>query len=146
MPSPRKPLSEAAIKEAENLRRLLEFVRSAAVESFERKSFELTPSLILELHRLTLEGQSPEAGRLRNGRMFIVHSEHEPPPADSVTALLDQMCAYANERLSLEFEVLEDSDRAWRGGRLDVSSLERLLTWNVSWSLLSGEALRELEC
>jgi Fic family protein len=198
LPGRREPPGVVALQEAANLRRLFQFVRHTALQAIERRDFTLDAALINELNRLTLEGLSAEAGKLRNGRVFIVHSEHEPPLADAVPGLLEEMCGYVNRNLNVDsaihaaayvmwrlawihpyadgngrtsraagylvlcvaldyllpgtetilesmarnkrryFEVLEDSDIAWRGGRLDVSSLERLIARYLQRQLASA--------
>lgn len=70
---------------------------------------ELTPELVLELHRLVTEGtlQNPEAaGRLQSAdeervALWDVVDEdvvHQPPPAEQLPDRLTRLCAFANAR------------------------------------------------
>ena len=69
------------------------------------KAHELSPEIVLELHRRITEGTQDEpgaAGRLRrNGEESpLVDSagaiQHEPPPAGELPQRMEQMCAFAN--------------------------------------------------
>ncbi|MCC7046579.1 MAG: Fic family protein [Alphaproteobacteria bacterium] len=69
------------------------------VESFigpESRPFRLRPSIILDLHRTALQGISSYAGNYRPADVRIEKSRHQPPPASSVPALLEDMCEYVN--------------------------------------------------
>ena len=71
------------------------------------KEHELSPEIVLELHRRITKGTQDEpgaAGRLRrNGEESpLVDSagaiQHEPPPAGELPQRMEQMCAFANGR------------------------------------------------
>lgn len=73
----------------------------------ERRSSDLTPAMVVELHRIVtidaLEGANDGAGRLRRADekiQVVDHADgdvlHVPPPADELPARLRAMCAFAN--------------------------------------------------
>jgi len=62
--------------------------------------FKLRPSLILQLHRIALEGLSSYAGTFRPADIEITGSTHKPPPAHLVPAAVDDLCDYVNEHWS----------------------------------------------
>lgn len=60
------------------------------------EAFQLTPSLVCELHGLVLAGES-DAGQLRSREVTIDGSPQEPPPAALVPALVAELCRDVNE-------------------------------------------------
>lgn len=71
------------------------------------KDQDLTPALVLEIHRLISQDtlDKPDAaGRLRSASELIEISDdqdrvaHVPPPASQLPGRLEAMCAFANER------------------------------------------------
>lgn len=58
------------------------------------RPFRLRTSVILDLHRLALDGLSAYAGNFRPADVSIGQSKHTPPGAHLVTALIDEMCDY----------------------------------------------------
>lgn len=58
------------------------------------RPFRLRTSMILELHRLALNGLSPYAGNFRPADVEIGQSKHTPPKAFLVAELVEEMCDY----------------------------------------------------
>jgi Fic family protein len=58
------------------------------------RPFRLRISVILDLHRIALNGLSNYAGNFRPADVSIGQSKHEPPGAHLVTGLIDEMCDY----------------------------------------------------
>ena len=58
------------------------------------RPFRLRTSMILDLHRIALDGLSAYAGNFRPANVSIGQSKHEPPAAHLVTGLIDEMCDY----------------------------------------------------
>ena len=58
------------------------------------RPFRLRTSVILDLHRIALDGLSNYAGNFRPADVSIGQSKHEPPGAHLVTGLIDEMCDY----------------------------------------------------
>jgi Fic family protein len=81
-----------------------------AVEQFDRvldmiddvvrggRSFRLRPSMILELHRVALDGLDRYAGNFRPSDVRIGQSKHVPPQAHLVPGLVEELCDYVNEQ------------------------------------------------
>lgn len=59
--------------------------------------YKLRPSLILKLHRILLERLSEYAGIYRPAKVTIKGSGHNPPSADAVPSLIEELCDYVNE-------------------------------------------------
>ena len=64
------------------------------------RPFRLRLSMILDLHRIALEGISSYAGNFRPAGVRIGGSKHQPPPSYLVPALIEDMCDYVNERFT----------------------------------------------
>src|SRR5258707_13867067 len=65
------------------------------IESFlqqPERRFRLRISMILDLHRVALDGISSYAGNFRPAGVRIGGSAHSPPPAHLVPALVEDMC------------------------------------------------------
>lgn len=58
------------------------------------RPFRFRTSMILELHRLALDGLSPYAGNFRPADVEIGQSKHTPPKAHLVAELIEEMCDY----------------------------------------------------
>jgi Fic family protein len=58
------------------------------------RPFRLRTSIILDLHRVALDGLSPYAGNFRPGGVEIGQSRHAPPAAHLVAGLIEEMCDY----------------------------------------------------
>ena len=62
------------------------------------KAFRLRTSMILDLHRIALEGLSNYAGNFRPADVSIGQSKHVPPGAHLVAGLIEEMCDYVMEK------------------------------------------------
>ncbi len=89
---------EIARRESENaiaqFDRVLDMVDEVARGS---RPFRLRTSMILDLHRLALDGLSGYAGNFRPADIEIGESKHVPPPAHLVPSLIEEMCDYVND-------------------------------------------------
>lgn len=56
------------------------------------RPFRLRTSMILDLHRLALDGLNPYAGNFRPADVEIGQSKHQPPRAHLVPGLIEEMC------------------------------------------------------
>ena len=61
------------------------------------RPFRLRPSMILDLHRIVLDGLSAYAGNYRPGAIEIGQSKHVPPAAHLVPSLIEDMCDHVTE-------------------------------------------------
>lgn len=88
------PIEEAQ-RESENavaqFDRVLDLIDQVARDS---RPFRLRTSVLLDLHRLALDGLSSYAGNFRPGEVNIGQSKHVPPPAHLVPGLVEEMCDY----------------------------------------------------
>jgi Fic family protein len=75
----------------------------------------LTPDLVCELQRLTINQIYTCAGKFRDGPVSIQGVNHEPPPHDQVPALVAEMCDYVN---------------AWDKPAVHLASY---LMWRINW-------------
>lgn len=66
----------------------------------EYPKFRLRSSVILQLHRLALEGLSAFAGTFRPADIEITGSRHKPVPAHIVPSEVDDLCDYINDNWS----------------------------------------------
>jgi Fic family protein len=90
---------ERAVAEARNGLRQFDYVIKA-IDGFlaePQRPFRLRPSLILNLHRVALEGISGYAGNYRPAGVKIKGSKHTPPGAHLVPELVEQLCDYVND-------------------------------------------------
>ena len=91
------PIAEAQ-RESENaiaqFDRVLDLIDEVARDS---RPFRLRPSMILDLHRLALNGLSSHAGNFRPANVSIGQSKHTPPPAHLVASLIEDMCDHVME-------------------------------------------------
>jgi Fic family protein len=94
------PIEEAR-RESENavaqIDRVLDMVDEVVRDG---RPFRLRPSMILDLHRLALDGLSSYAGNFRPGGIEIGQSKHEPPAAHLVPGLVEDMCDYVMDNFA----------------------------------------------
>ena len=94
------PIEEAR-RESENavgqFDRVLELVEDVTRG---QRPFRLRPSIILDLHRIALEGLSPYAGNFRPGGVSIGKSKHAPPAAHLVPGLIEEMCDHVMDHFA----------------------------------------------
>lgn len=90
---------EIARRESENaiaqFDRVLDMVDDIARGS---RAFRLRTSMVLDLHRIALEGLSAYAGNYRPSDVEIGQSKHTPPPAHLVAGLIEEMCDYVTDK------------------------------------------------
>lgn len=88
--------------EAEALNGLRQFDAGRAMirDALERGSFKLRVSHLLGLQREALAGISSYAGNFRPAGVAIEGSEHNPPGAHIVPAMVEDMCDYVNDHWS----------------------------------------------
>ena len=88
------PIEEAR-RESENavaqFDRVLDLIDEVARDG---RPFRLRASMMLDLHRIALDGLSNYAGTYRPGSVEIGQSKHKPPPAHLVPSLVEEMCDY----------------------------------------------------
>lgn len=65
-----------------------------------QRPFRLRPSIILDLHRIALDGLSAYAGNFRPGGVMIGKSKHTPPAAHLVPGLIEEMCDHVMDRFA----------------------------------------------
>jgi len=63
------------------------------------RPFRLRPSIILDLHRVALDGISAHAGVYRPAGVEISGSRHRPVEAPQVPALTEDLCDYVNDHV-----------------------------------------------
>ena len=190
---------EIARRESENavaqFDRMLEMVEEIARG---KRPFRLRTSMILDLHRIALDGLSAYAGNFRPSDIAIGQSKHLPPKAHLVPSLIEEMCEYVTENADASealhlcayvmwrlnwihpftdgngrtsralayyvlcgkigyllpgsetvpeqiaadrtpyYRALEEADRHFDEGRIDLSSLEKLLDQCLARQLLSA--------
>jgi Fic family protein len=94
------PIEEAR-KESENavaqFDRVLDLIDEVTRDG---RPFRMRNSIILDLHRVAMEGLSAYAGNFRPSTVEIGQSEHEPPAAHLVPGLIDEMCDYVTDNFS----------------------------------------------
>lgn len=88
------PIEEAK-RESENalaqFDRVLDLIDEVVRDA---RPFRLRPSMILDLHRIALDGLSHYAGNFRPGGVEIGQSKHVPPQAHLVPSLIEEMCDF----------------------------------------------------
>lgn len=91
------PIAKA---EAEIRNGLRQFDRAVEIISFwlteRERPFRLRTSMILDLHRVALDGLSAYAGSFRPGGVEIQGSRHHPVGVHQVPELIEDMCDYVN--------------------------------------------------
>jgi Fic family protein len=108
------PLKKA---ERESLNALRQFDRGIeVVRSYLEtgRPFTLRLSLILDLHRVALDGLSAYAGNFRPAGVAIEGSDHEPEGAHLVPSLVEEMCDYVNENWEIKSGVHLSAYIMWR--------------------------------
>jgi Fic family protein len=78
------------------------------------RPFRLRTSVVLELHRLGMEGLSLYAGNYRPAAVTIVESKHVTPPAHLVPGLIEEMCDYVMDRFGSESALHLSAYVMWR--------------------------------
>lgn len=81
------------------------------------RSFRLRTSMILDLHRIALDGLSSYAGNFRPADVIIGQSKHTPPPAHLVASMIEEMCDHVMDAF--------DSDQALH--------LCAYVMWRLNW-------------
>lgn len=81
------------------------------------EQFCLTQDLILELHRIALDGIHRQAGLYRSAPVTIGGSRHVPPRHTDIPDLLLDMCCHVNE--------------CWHG--FDAAELAAYALWRINW-------------
>lgn len=66
------------------------------------RQFRLRTSMILDLHRLALDGLSQYAGNFRPAGVEIGQSKHIPPKAHLVAGLIEEMCDFVMDKFASE--------------------------------------------
>lgn len=86
------PIEEAR-RESENavaqFDRVLDLIDAVVRDG---RPFRLRTSIVLDLHRIALDGLSPYAGNFRPSGVEIGQSKHTPPAAHLVPGLIEEMC------------------------------------------------------
>lgn len=82
-----------------------------------QRPFRLRTSMMLDLHRIALDGLSAYAGNFRPGAVIIGKSQHVPPAAHLVPGLVEEMCDHVMDRF--------DTDSALR--------LCAYVMWRLNW-------------
>lgn len=94
------PIEEAQ-RESENaiaqFDRVLDLIDEVARDS---RPFRLRTSMILDLHRIALDGLSSHAGNFRPANVSIGQSKHTPPPAHLVPSLIEEMCDHVMDNFN----------------------------------------------
>ncbi|WP_038196920.1 Fic family protein [Ancylobacter sp. FA202] len=89
---------EIAKAEARNGLKQYDFALRLIAQALETdKSFRLRPSMIQALQREALADISEYAGNYRPGSVDISNSQHNPPAAHEVSALVEDMCEFVND-------------------------------------------------
>lgn len=92
------PQQKAAL-EARN--GLLQFDAVKRLIRESQAGFALTPDILRKLHRLAIQDIYHCAGNFRTGAVYLNRAVpdptlHQPPPAEQVVGLVDEMCRYVN--------------------------------------------------
>jgi len=80
------------------------------------KQFRLRPSTIMALNRYAVEGLLVNPGSYRQVPVEIEGSPHEPPPAENVPSLVEEMCEYVEGQ--------------WNATPIHLSAY---LLWRLNW-------------
>lgn len=92
--------AEIARVEAENgLRQYDETIEAIRYYLEPERPFALRPGLIQQLQSLAVQGIVANPGRFRTTPVKISKSEHQPPEAHLVPALITELCDYVNNNL-----------------------------------------------
>lgn len=94
------PIEEAQ-RESENavaqFDRVLDLIDEVVRDT---RPFRLRASMMLDLHRIALDGLSLYAGNFRPGDVKIGKSKHVPPAAHLVPGLVDELCDYVMDNFA----------------------------------------------
>lgn len=94
------PIEEAR-RESENALAQFDRVLDLIDEvSRDARPFRLRTSMMLDLHRIALDGLSAYAGNFRPGEVEIGQSKHKPPPAHIVPGLIEEMCDHVMDHFA----------------------------------------------
>ena len=112
----RPKLSDEQIDKLEAENGLVQFdiMSRMIVEAVSGKPFKLTPDAIRELQAAAVNGLEVGVGEFRTTPVKIDGTAHVPPDAARIPALVDEMCAYVNERLSPAQAVRLAAYTMWR--------------------------------
>lgn len=110
--------------------------------------FSLTPAMILELHRITVQDIDPEAGQFRRKPRFV--ASHVTPKASEVPGLIAAMCDHVNGSDDAFYSA---AFSLWRLNWIHPFSdgngrVARVLAWLCicrKLTLISGRFLSELD-
>ena len=80
------------------------------------RKYRLRSSVIMELNRLAIQRIHRSAGSFRSGQVGIHGSQHSPPPAEAVPALVDDLCDYVNDN--------------WEKSPIHLAAY---LLWRINW-------------
>lgn len=92
--------------------------------------FRLRMSTMIELNRLAVEGLETDPGNLRSVPVDISNTEHQPPPAQDVPRLLEEMCDHINDNWESETALQLSAYVMWR------------LNWIHPWTDGNGRTSR----
>lgn len=94
------PIEEAK-RESENavaqFDRVLDLIDEVVRDT---RPFRLRTSMILDLHRIALDGLSSHAGNFRPANVSIGQSKHTPPSAHLVPSLIEEMCDFVMDNFA----------------------------------------------
>jgi Fic family protein len=101
---------------------LLQFEAIEELVDASKNGFTFTLGLLRELQRLAIQDIFICAGNFRNGPVFLMRqppdpNKHQPPPAEQVIPLVNDMCEHINDNF----------------GRLSPIQLAAYAMWMVNW-------------
>jgi Fic family protein len=108
--------AEKAHLEARNGLIQFDLVVQLATEAKAPQSFKLRPSTVQALQRAAIQGIYTCAGNYRTQPVEISGTSHEPPPAERVPALTEEMCDYVNDN--------------WKRTAVHLASF---VMWRLNW-------------
>lgn len=100
--------SENAIRQFDRVLDLIDDVARGG------RPFRLRPSIILDLHRIALDGLDAYAGNYRPGGVEIGLSTHVPPAAHLVSGCVEEMCDHINDQFSQQTALYLCAYTMWR--------------------------------
>jgi Fic family protein len=101
---------------------LLQFEAIENLVGASKNGFAFTPELLCELQRLAIQDIFICAGKFRHGPVTLLRQppdpdKHQPPPAEQVIPLVNEMCEYINANF----------------GRLSPIQLAAYAMWRINW-------------
>ena len=105
---------ELAKKEAANGLRQFDAVVEYIEQARSAQAFSLRPSMLLRLNRIALEGINTYAGNYRPSAIYITGSKHQPPSANAVPELVEELCEYINENFKSKSALHLSAYIMWR--------------------------------